>query len=321
MMKSVKGKADNGEVRLGERHSLIYILNKYKVYYLMILPMIIYLIIFSYLPMGGIIMAFQDFRVARGILRSEFIGLENFIDVFTDGMFWGRLRNTVIISVLKIIFTAPAPIILALLLNEVNNKLFKRTIQTIVYLPKFVSWVVVASIVSALLDIKDGPVNTVLVSLGIISEPMLLTGSKALFRPLLVITDIWKGVGWGSIIYLATLTSINPEYYEAATIDGANRLQKTWYITLPFIKPTFMILIILSMGSILSAGFDQVYVMANTVVMDVGDIIDTYVYRVGLASQRYGYASAVGLFKSVVSIMLVTGANWLARKTDNESLF
>lgn len=309
-----------GEI-LDSPDSRNYRLRKYLPYYLMLIPLVLFLIVFCYLPMCGVVMAFEDFRPARGIFKSDWVGFENFITVFSDGMFWSRLRNTVVISICKLIFSAPAPIILALLLNEVKNKAFKRTVQTIVYLPKFISWVVVATIVQALLDVQDGPINSLLISLGIIDESMLLMGSKELFRPLLVITDVWKGVGWGSIVYLAALTSISPEYYEAATIDGASRLQKMWYITLPFLKPTFMILIILSMGSILSAGFDQVYVMSNSVVLDVGDIIDTYVYRKGLIDRDYGYAAAVGLFKSVVSVFLVGGANWLAKKTDNESLF
>jgi putative aldouronate transport system permease protein len=307
--------------RLPARRSAWSVIWKYKTFYLMILPLLVFMLIFCYLPMGGLVMAFQDFRPARGIFRSEFVGFENFIEVFTDKMFWERLRNTVCISVLKIIFTAPAPIILAMLINEVRNKSFKKAVQTIVYLPRFISWVVVATIVAALLDVQGGPVNTLLMRMGLLDEPMLFMGNKTLFWPLLVLTEIWKGVGWSSIIYLAALTSISPEYYEAATIDGANRLQKMWYITWPFLKPTFIILVILSMGSILSAGFDQVFVMANNAVMDVGDIIDTYVYRTGLASRRYGYAAAVGLFKSVVSLVLILGANTLARKTDNESLF
>lgn len=320
MAKPLKTK-ELGRLQPVRKNGFVYVMKKYWPYYMMLLPMLVFLAVFCYLPMGGVVMAFQDFRPARGFFRSEWVGLENFIAIFTDKMFWEKLRNTVIISVVKIIFSAPAPIILALLLNEVKNRAFKRVVQTIVYLPKFVSWVVVASIVKALLDIQDGPINALLVSLGIFEEPQLLMGSKALFRPLLVITDIWKGVGWGSIVYLAAMTSINPEYYEAAVLDGANRFQKMWYITLPCIKPTFMILIILSMGSILSAGFDQVYVMGNSAVQEVGDIIDTYVYRKGLIDQDYSYAAAVGLFKSVVSILLVGGANWLANKTDNESLF
>lgn len=314
-------KTESRRLTSGNRRGFLYNCKKYWPFYVMLIPMLVFLAVFCYLPMGGVVMAFQNFRPARGFLYSKWVGWENFQDIFGDKMFWEKLRNTVVISLLKIAFSAPAPIILALLLNEVKNRAFKRVVQTIVYLPKFVSWVVVASIVKALLDIQDGPINTLLVSLGLFEEPQLLMGSKALFRPLLVITDVWKGVGWGSIVYLAAMTSINPEYYEAAVLDGATRFQKMWYITLPCIKPTFMILIILSMGSILSAGFDQVYVMGNSVVLEVGDIIDTYVYRKGLIDQDYSYAAAVGLFKSVVSILLVGGANWLANKTDNESLF
>lgn len=314
-------KTESRRLTPGNRRGFLYNCKKYWPFYVMLIPMLVFLAVFCYLPMGGVVMAFQNFRPARGFLYSKWVGWENFQDIFGDKMFWEKLRNTVVISLLKIAFSAPAPIILALLLNEVKNRAFKRVVQTIVYLPKFVSWVVVASIVKALLDIQDGPINTLLVSLGLFEEPQLLMGSKALFRPLLVITDVWKGVGWGSIVYLAAMTSINPEYYEAAVLDGATRFQKMWYITLPCIKPTFMILIILSMGSILSAGFDQVYVMGNSVVLEVGDIIDTYVYRKGLIDQDYSYAAAVGLFKSVVSILLVGGANGLANKTDNESLF
>lgn len=305
----------------GRKKGFRFHMQKYGAYYVMLIPLILFLIIFCYIPMGGTVMAFQDFRPVRGFFKSDWVGFENFIEVFSDKMFWSRLRNTVIISVLKILFTAPAPIVLALLLNEVRNKKFKSTIQTVVYMPRFISWVVVVSIIQALLDVQGGPINTLLMHLGIIDEPILFMGSKKLFRGLLVATEVWKTVGWSSIIYLSALTSINPSYYESAELDGASRFQKMWYITLPLIKPTFMILLILSMGSILSAGFDQIYAMSNSAVLDVGDIIDTYVYRRGLAERNYSYAAAVGLFKSVVSVALVCGANWLAKKTENESLF
>lgn len=295
--------------------------HRYIAYWTMLIPLVVYLIVFCYLPMAGVVMAFQNFRPVRGFFRSEWVGLENFQMVFQDSMFWSRLKNTVIISVSKILFTAPAPVVLALMLNEVRNKVFKRVVQTVVYMPRFISWVVLAAIIRALLDVQNGPFNTLMMALGLQSEPILYMGSKALFRPLLVITEIWKGVGWSTIIYLSALTSVSPTYYEAAELDGAGRFKKMWYITLPFIKPTFMIMIILSMGSILSAGFDQLYVLSNSAVLEVGDIIDTYVYRRGLAEQNFSYAAAVGLFKSVVSVILVSFANWLARKTENESLF
>ncbi len=294
---------------------------KIGAFYVMLIPLFLFLIIFCYIPMGGTIMAFQDFRPVRGFFKSEWVGWENFRDVFSDSMFWSRLKNTVIISVLKILFTAPAPVILALMLNEVQNRKFKRVIQTVVYMPRFISWVVVMAILGALLDVQGGPVNTLLINLGIIDKPILFLGEKKYFRTILVVSEVWKTVGWSSIIYLSTLTSISPSYYEAAELDGAGRFQKMWYITLPMLKPTFIILLILSMGSILSAGFDQIYVMCNSAVMDVGDIIDTYVYRRGLAEKNYSYAAAVGLFKSVVSVVLVCGANWLAKRTENESLF
>ncbi len=296
-------------------------LKRYGAYYMMLVPLLAFLIVFCYLPMGGAVMAFQDFRPVRGFLKSEWVGWENFRMVFQDKMFWSRLENTIIISVLKILFTAPAPILLALMLNEVKNKAFKRTVQTIVYMPRFISWVIIASIVQALLDVQNGPVNALLMKLGLIDEEILFMGSKKLFRGLLVATEVWKTVGWSSIIYLSAMTSISPQLYDAAELDGATRFQKMRHITLPLIKPTFMILIILSMGSILSAGFDQVYAMSNTAVLEVGDIIDTYVYRRGLAEANFSYAAAVGLFKSVVSVVLICSANYLAKKTNNESLY
>lgn len=320
-MKKALKSPDIGALGNRGKKGLRYHIKKYGAYYVMLIPLFIFLIIFCYIPMGGTVMAFQNFRPVRGFFKSDWVGLENFAEVFSDKMFWSRLRNTVIISVLKILFTAPAPIILALLLNEVRNRKFKRTVQTVVYMPRFISWVVVVSIIQSLLDVQGGPINTLLMNLGIIDEPILFMGSKKLFRTLLVATEVWKTVGWSSIIYLSALTNINPTYYEAAELDGAGRFQKMWYITLPLIKPTFMILLILSMGSILSAGFDQIYAMSNSAVLEVGDIIDTYVYRRGLAEMNFSYAAAVGLFKSVVSVVLVCGANWLARKTENESLF
>ena len=320
-LKKKKEPTDRLVVDRKGNHRRQNVLTKYGAYYCMLIPLVVFLIVFCYVPMGGVVMAFQDFRPVRGIFRSKWVGWENFEMVFEDSTFWSRLENTVIISVLKILFTAPAPIILALLLNEVKNPAFKKTVQTIVYMPRFISWVILASIVRAILDAQNGPVNNLLLAYGFIDEPVLFMGSKELFRGLLVATEVWKTMGWSSIIYLSAMTSISPQLYEAAELDGAGRFQRMRHITLPLIKPTFMILIIMSMGSILSAGFDQVYAMSNSAVLEVGDIIDTYVYRRGLAEMNYSYAAAVGLFKSVVSVVLVCFANWLAKKTDNESLY
>lgn len=320
-LKKKKEPTDRLVVDRKGNHRRQNVLTKYGAYYCMLIPLVVFLIVFCYVPMGGVVMAFQDFRPVRGIFRSKWVGWENFEMVFEDSTFWSRLENTVIISVLKILFTAPAPIILALLLNEVKNPAFKKTVQTIVYMPRFISWVILASIVRGILDVQNGPVNNLLLAYGFIDEPVLFMGSKELFRGLLVATEVWKTMGWSSIIYLSAMTSISPQLYEAAELDGAGRFQRMRHITLPLIKPTFMILIIMSMGSILSAGFDQVYAMSNSAVLEVGDIIDTYVYRRGLAEMNYSYAAAVGLFKSVVSVVLVCFANWLAKKTDNESLY
>lgn len=282
------------------------------------LPGMIFLIIFSYVPMAGILMAFQDFIPSKGIFGSEWVGLENFKYMLTipDGK--QILINTLAIAIGKMIFGTIIPILFALMLNEIRATLFKKSVQTIVYLPNFLSWVVLATVVTNLFSL-DGPVNAVLTLFNI--EPIMFLASNTWFRPIIVLTDVWKNFGYGSIVYLAALTSIDPGLYEAASIDGATRLKQMIHITLPGILPTVILMAALSLGNILNAGFDQVFNLYNPIVYQTGDIIDTYVYRIGLKGMQYSLATAVGLLKSVVSFILIISANQLAKKLTNQKIF
>lgn len=290
---------------------------KDKPLYLILLPGIIYFIIFQYTPMYGAIIAFKDFKVMSGIMGSKWVGLNNFIDFFNHPSFWPVLRNTVIISGYKIIFGFPAPIILALLLNEVKKSAFKRTIQTITYLPHFLSWVVIAGLAAKMLSPSSGTVNLILKAIGL--EPIYFMADPRFFRSVLVFTDIWKEIGWSSIIYLAALSSVNPELYEAAIVDGANKWRQLISITIPSISSTIVIMFILRIGGILNAGFEQIFMMYSPNVYNVSDIIDTFVYRIGLESAKYSLATAIGLFKSVIGFSLIILANKLSKLVDENN--
>lgn len=287
--------------------------------YILLIPGLLYFIIFKYLPMFGIIIAFQDYQPYLGILKSEWVGFEHFRDFFTNPDFFKLLRNTLLISLYNLVFSFPLPIVLALLLNEVKNSAFKRTVQTTVYVPHFISWVVVASITYVLLTTEGGVINEIL---------FRLTGNKIAFltdpkwfRPLIVMQTIWKETGWGTIIFLAALSGVDPTLYEAATVDGATRWQQTWYITLPAISSTIVIMLILRLGSILDTGFEQIFLMMNSLNREVADVFDTYVYVMGITQGAFSYSTAVGLFKSVVGLILIEAANYFARKVGETSLF
>lgn len=292
---------------------------KYKAFYLMLAPGIVYIVLFHYMPMLGAVIAFKDYKIFLGIWDSPWCGLDNFVRLFQSDNFAQILRNTVTISLYKILFGFPVPILLALLLNEVANQAYKRVIQTIAYLPHFISWVVIASLVNNLLSPSDGILNLLLNRLGF--ESIFFMGDVRYFRGVLVVSDIWKEMGWSAIIYLAALSGVPVDMYEAATIDGASKLQKLWYITLPSIVPTIIIMLLLRVGGILNAGFEQVFTMYNPGVYDVADIIDTYVYRVGIQQTKYGFSTAVGLFKSVIACFMVVSCNALSRRAGQESLF
>lgn len=297
--------------------SNIKLLLKYRAFYLILLPGIIYFIIFHYVPMYGIIIAFKDFKPMKGIIDSPWVGLKNFTDFFLHPSFAITFKNTLLISFYKILLGFPFPIILALLLNEIRCSSFKRTIQTVTYFPHFMSWVVVAGLVSTVLSPSSGIINQIIKALGI--QPIYFMADPRYFRGVLVLSDIWKEMGWGSIIYLASIAGISPELYEAAIVDGANKWQQIKSVTIPCIASTIVMMLILRVGSILNAGFDQIFVMYNANVYDVSDIIDTFVYRMGLESAKYSFATAVGLFKSIIGFIMVLGTNKIAKMIDEEN--
>lgn len=292
---------------------------KYKNYYLMLLPGLIFVIIFLYLPMVFNFIAFKDYKIFLGPFESPWNGLENFKRLFQNSDFIRIIKNTLIISFYKILIGFPIPIIFALLLNEVRSIAFKKTVQTIVYLPHFISWVVLASLATTLLSPNDGFLNNLLVQMG--REPIFFLGDSKYFRSVLIATDIWKEMGWSAIIYLAALAGVSLDMYEAAAIDGASKIQKIINITIPTIMPTIMIMLLLRMGGILNAGFEQIFTLYNPAVYDVADIIDTYVYRIGIVKSQYGFSAAAGLFKSVIACIMVVSCNWLAKKSGQEGLF
>ncbi|HIS86364.1 MAG TPA: sugar ABC transporter permease [Candidatus Faecivicinus avistercoris] len=288
--------------------------------YLMLIPSFIYLLIFCYGPMYGIVMAFQDFNLVKGIGGSEWIGLQNFQDLFSSRQFTRVFRNSVVFSLLRIAWGFPAPILLALMLNEVRSMKFKKTVQTIVYIPHFVSWVVVAGMIKNILGPDETSMFNKLMSyFG--KGPYNPLIDPSAFRSIVVAAEIWKEAGWGTIIYLSALTRIDEDLYEAAHIDGANRWQCIWYITLPGISGTIAVMLILRLGSILNNGFEQIFLLYSTYVYSVADVFETYTYRIGLMDARYSYSTAVGLFQSVVGCIMVFGANAISRKISDSSLF
>ncbi len=286
--------------------------------FLMFLPGFLLILVFNYGPMYGLQIAFKDYKISEGIWGSPWVGLKHFQRFFFfDTKTTIRvLRNTIEISLLKIIFGFPAPIILALLINEVKDGLFKRFVQNVSYLPHFVSWVVIAALVQAMTSPSTGPINAVIKALG--GRPIYFMADPHWFRVLLIASAVWKNVGWGAVIYLAALSNVDPTLHEAAIVDGANRLQRIWYINLPTILPVVTIVLILRMGTIMNAGFDQIFNMYSTVVYEVSDIIDTYVYRAGLSGMQFSYASAVGMFKGVVGLIMVLTVNAIVRRLSDE---
>ena len=270
------------------------------------------LVVFKYLPIYGVIIAFKDFNFQQGMLRSPWNNFEHFRWLFQDPFFYRTLFNTFYISVLRIIFSFPAPIILAMLLNEVRLTPFKRITQTVSYLPHFISWVILAGILTEILSPQRGIIAYLSTQLG--SEPVNWLVQRSTFRGLLVATGIWQGVGWGSIIYLAALSSVDPTLYEAASIDGANRFHQARYISLPSLIPAIVILFLLQVGNILEESFQQIFNLYNPLVYKVADVFSTYIYRSGIEEARYGYTTAVGLFQNTVGIVVLVAANWVIRR-------
>lgn len=287
--------------------------------YLIMVPGILFFLVFRYAPMWGIVIAFQNYSVFAGIAGSEWVGFEHFRAMFLSNDFYVIFRNTLLISLYKIIWGFPAPIVIALLLNEIRLMAYKRTIQTMIYLPHFLSWVIIGGILFNVLSPTTGVINGVIQWLGF--KPVLFLGDPAWFRSVLVISDIWKDAGWGAIIYLAALAGIDPQLYEAAIMDGANKWKQLWHITLPSILSTIVILFVLRLGNVLEVGFEQIFVLYNPLVYEVADVIETYVYRVGITQGQFSFSTAVGLFKSVVGMILVVAANRIAKKLGQEGIW
>jgi putative aldouronate transport system permease protein len=294
-------------------------LGKHRWLYLMMIPGVLYFIIFRYLPMLGNVIAFQDFQPFLGFSGSPWVGLKHFHRLFTEDTFLVLLRNTLMLFLYGFVFAFPIPIILALMLNEVRKQLFKRFIQTVIYLPHFLSWVVVVSLSYLMLTTEGGIINNLLVSLGGNKINFMLDATW--FRPLYTIQSIWHDAGWGTIIYLAAIAGVDTSLYEAAEIDGASRLRQIWHITLPGIRNVVVILLILKIGDIMDLSFDHVFLMSNSMNRGVADVFDTYVYNVGILGAQFSYSTAVGLFKSVAGLIMVFLANRLAKKFGEEGIW
>ncbi|MFX3635760.1 MAG: ABC transporter permease [Candidatus Pristimantibacillus sp.] len=288
-------------------------------FHLMVLPSLIFLIIFSYLPMAGIVMAFQNFKPALGFTGSEWIGLDNFRYLFEREDSLQVIWNTLIIAVLKIIFNLAAPFTFAIFLNEIRKQVFKSFVQTMVYLPHFLSWVILGGVLIDILSSDGGFVNRILGSIGI--QPIFFLGDGNWFRVTVIVSDVWKEFGYGTIVFLAALSNINPSLYEAAEVDGASRWKQTLHITMPSMVPMAIVVGTLALGNILNAGFDQIFNLYNPLVYDKGDIIDTFVYRTAILSGEMGFGTAVGLFKSIISMILIVISYRMAYKWANYRIF
>lgn len=278
----------------------------------MLVPGLVHYLLFRYGPMFGLVIAFKDYRLLDGILASPWAGFKYFKMVFNTADFWSVFKNTLIISSYKLIFGFPAPIILALLLNEIRNIHFKKTIQTITYMPHFLSWVVLSGILINFLSPSIGPINMFLKMIG--KEPVFFVADPGWLRTVLVVSSIWKEVGWGSIVYLAALSNVNIELYEAAVLDGAGKLKQIIHITLPAISSVIVIMFIFAIGGIVNDDFDQILNLYTPIVYYVGDVFSTYVYRMGLQNALYSFSTAAGLFRNVISFTLIVLTNYIARK-------
>lgn len=295
-------------------------LSKQRILQIMVLCGIVWMIIFNFIPMYGITIAFKDYKITSTILSAKWVGFKHFIDFFSDENFWNVMKNTLGISFLKLLIGFPLPIVFALLMNEIKNARLKKSVQTISYLPHFLSWVVLGGIMITWCS-ETGIINELLIKLNFITEPISFLAEPKYFWGIAVGSDIWKELGWNSIIYLAAMAGIDPALYEAATIDGASRLQKMWNITLPCIKGTIAILFILAVSGLLNSNFDQTLVLQNPLNLSSSEVIDTYAYKVGIRSARFSYATAVGLFKSLIALLLLITANKTAKRINGSSIF
>ena len=297
------------------------VFSQYWEVYLLFLPVFVWFRIYCYLPMGGLVIAFKDFTPLKGIFGSDWAGLENFEKLFSTPSFLTAFQNTIIISLLNLVIVFPIPILFAILLNELQSRKFKKLVQTVSYLPYFISWSVTASLAYMLLAPSTGAINNLIVALG--GEAQNFLGISRYFRTILVVSTVWKTMGWSAIVYLAAITNVDEQLYEAAYIDGASRLKRIWHITLPGIRSTIAVLLILQVGSIMTTNFDQIFALANDMVMDVAETIDFYIYRVGLdTSNNFSVATAAGMMKSVIGLVLVVITNRVSKRlTDGEGIW
>ena len=296
-------------------------LMKYWQMYLLLIPVIVYYIIFKYVPMAGVQIAFKDFKFRRGIWGSAWVGMEHFERFFSSYNSFNIIWNTLYLGFLSLLFCFPIPILLALLVNEIHAKRLKKDLQTITYAPHFVSTIVVVGMLMSMCSPSTGVVNKLLVNMGIVSEPLYLMGSAKYFRPMYIISGIWKDAGWNAIIFISALSAIDVTLYEAAEVDGANRWQQLIKITLPSIVPTIVIMLILEAGKVLNIGFEKVYAMQTDLNLSMSEVISTYTYKIGLEDLEYDYATAIGLFNSVVSFVLLLLVNGISKKVSQTSLF
>ncbi|MDF2645769.1 MAG: binding-protein-dependent transport system inner rane component [Paenibacillus sp.] len=304
-----------------QRNVMWYMLKKHRALYLLMLPGVLYYIIFKYVPMYGIIIAFQDYSIGKGILGSKFVGLKHFIEFFyVNPDSWKLIRNTVMLNVYDLLFHFPAPIILAILFHELKNKTFKRIVQSISYMPHFLSTVVIAGILVTFLSPQTGIINFILVKMfGM--EPILFLGLPNWFRTIYVSSEVWQKIGWGTILYLAAIAGIDPTLYEAAKMDGANRYQQMRHITFVGMVPVMIILFVLTLGHFMETGFQKILLLYNSMNYETSDVINTFVYRRGILDADFSFATAVGLFQSVIGLILVIAANRIARKYSETSLW
>lgn len=314
-------KGYSGGVITTKKKSLIQKIFEQRELLLMSVPLLLYRILFSYVPITGWSMAFQDFKPGRSFMSQVWVGLKHFRFLFQNENFVRDIRNTLAMSVISLVLGYFCAILLALMLNEVKKRIFfKRLVQNVSYLPHFLSWIIVAGLVSSALSTENGIINEVLMFLRIVDKPILFLGTPKYFWGIVAGSNLWKSVGWNSIIYLAAMTAIDPSLYEAADMDGANRYQKVWSITLPGIKPTIIILLIMSIGNILEAGFEIQYFLGNGLVVDYSETIDIFVLKYGIKLANFSLATAAGIFKTIVSIILLSAANFLAGRLGEDKL-
>jgi putative aldouronate transport system permease protein len=310
------------EERLGRRQvrsGLGAAMLKHRWMYVLALPGILYFIIFKFVPLWGLLIAFKEYNPYKGIWDSAWVGFANYAEMFSNPAFYHMLRNTFAINIFGLVFMFPVPIVLAVMLNEVRHETFKRINQSIVYLPHFLSWVVVASMTFFILSTDVGILNKIIVGLG--HEPVSFLSNPNYFWGLLTLQSIWKEVGWGTIIFLAAMAGVDQQQYEAAVIDGASRLKQIWHITLPAIRPTVIVLLILRLGHMADVGFEQVLLMANPLVNSVSEVFDTYAYTIGILGGKISIGVTVGMFKGVVGLILVMGSNYVVKKMGQEGIY